>query len=31
MHKLPELEYSKKDFANQISEESFDYHYGKHH
>lgn len=29
--KLPELPYSKDQFPNQISVETFDYHYGKHH
>ena len=28
---LPELPYSKDQFPNQISVETFDYHYGKHH
>ena len=29
--KLPELPYSKDDFKDIISAETFDYHYGKHH
>ncbi len=29
--KLPDLPYHKDDFPNQISAETFDYHYGKHH
>ena len=28
---LPELPYSKDAFPNKISEETFNYHYGKHH
>ena len=29
--KLPDLPYHKYDFPGTISEETFDYHYGKHH
>ena len=28
---LPELPYNKGDFGKIISEETFNYHYGKHH
>ncbi len=31
IYQLPELPYSKNAFAPILSEESFDYHYGKHH
>src|SRR5690349_21013155 len=30
-HKLPELPYAKNALAPVISEETIDYHYGKHH
>ncbi len=30
-HKLPELPYAKNALAPHISEETMDYHYGKHH
>ena len=30
-HQLPELPYDKKALAPIITEETFDYHYGKHH
>jgi Superoxide dismutase len=30
-HKLPDLPYAKNALAPHISEETFDYHYGKHH
>ncbi len=29
--KLPELPYSKDAFGKNLSAETFDYHYGKHH
>ena len=28
---LPEFPYTKDQFPNQISVQTFDYHYGKHH
>lgn len=28
---LPELPYKKDEFGTDISAETFDYHYGKHH
>lgn len=28
---LPELPYNKNDFGANLSAETFDYHYGKHH
>lgn len=31
MFKLPELPYDVKAFPHQLSQESFQYHYGKHH
>jgi superoxide dismutase len=31
MFKLPPLPYEKTAFPHQISAETFDYHYGKHH
>lgn len=31
MFKLPPLPYEKNAFPHQISVETFDYHYGKHH
>lgn len=31
MFKLPELPYDVKAFPHQFSQESFQYHYGKHH
>lgn len=31
MFKLPELPYKANSFPNRISEETFNYHYGKHH
>lgn len=31
MFKLPELPYDTKAFPHQLSQESFEYHYGKHH
>lgn len=31
MFKLPALPYDKNCFPHQISAETFDYHYGKHH
>jgi superoxide dismutase len=31
MFKLPVLPYDKNSFPHQISAETFDYHYGKHH
>lgn len=31
IYQLPELAYSKNAFSPILSEESFDYHYGKHH
>jgi Fe-Mn family superoxide dismutase len=30
-HKLPELPYPKDALAPHISEETIEYHYGKHH
>jgi len=30
-HKLPELPYGRDSLAPKISEETIDYHYGKHH
>jgi len=30
-HKLPDLPYAKGDLAPHISEETLEYHYGKHH
>jgi len=30
-HQLPDLPYAKNALAPHISEETFDYHYGKHH
>jgi Fe-Mn family superoxide dismutase len=30
-HKLPDLPYAKNALVPHISEETFDYHYGKHH
>jgi len=30
-HQLPALPYAKNALAPHISEETFDYHYGKHH
>ncbi|MGS2762786.1 superoxide dismutase [Sinomicrobium sp. M5D2P9] len=30
-YRLPELPYGTKDLAPMITEETFDYHYGKHH
>jgi Fe-Mn family superoxide dismutase len=31
MHKLPELSYARDALMPHLSEESFDFHYGKHH
>ena len=31
MHQLPDLPYPKKALAPHISEETLEYHYGKHH
>jgi Fe-Mn family superoxide dismutase len=31
MYKLPPLPYEKTAFPHQISVETFEYHYGKHH
>ena len=31
MFKLPALDYDYKAFPHQLSTESFEYHYGKHH